>query len=115
MPHLKALVERHKDEPFAVVGINCNDGEEAYREGLEKHGLTWINAYHEGRNPVAELYQVRGFPTYYLLDAEGRVVASGHDGKAFDEPIAKLLAEMAARSEDEADATDEGGEPHGEG
>ncbi len=96
MPHLKELVKLHKDQPFAVVGIDCYDDEEKYRKGLEKHGLTWISAYHgEGENPIAKMYRVEGFPTYYLIDAEGRIVSKGHDGTAFDEKIVELLAALA--------------------
>ena len=25
IPHLKALVERHKEDPFAIVGVNTDD------------------------------------------------------------------------------------------
>jgi hypothetical protein len=102
MPHLKELVKLHKDQPFAVVGINCHDSEEVYRKGLEDHGLTWISAFHgEGENPISTLYQVQGFPTYYLIDADGRIVSSGHDGEAFDATIVELLAALAKKPGDD--------------
>jgi hypothetical protein len=98
MPHLKELVERHKDQPFTVLGVNTRDAPDAYRKGVEKFGVTWISAYQGVEtSPISDLYRVEGYPTYYLLDAEGRVVESGHSGTAFDEQIAKLLDGMKQR------------------
>lgn len=104
MPHLRELVKLHEDKPFAVVGINCYDPEEDYRKGLEEHGVSWISGYvGEGENPVANLYQVQGFPTYYLIDAEGKIVMTGHSGEQFDDKIVELIAEAEkARADEEA-------------
>jgi acyl carrier protein len=81
MPHLRELVKLHEDQPFAIVGVNTGDTEAAYRKGLEQYRLTWISAYQGTTTPIAQLYEVRGYPTYYLLDAEGRIVAKGHSSK----------------------------------
>lgn len=94
MPHLQELVKLHADEPFALIGINTGDDEKSYRNGLEKYGVTWISAYQGSDSPIADLYRVRGYPTYVLLDAEGRIIEKGHSGKAMDQPIERLLAAM---------------------
>lgn len=94
MPHLRELVKLHEDRPFALVGVNTGDTEAAYRKGLEQHRLTWISAYQGTATPIAQLYEVKGYPTYYLLDAEGRIVAKGHSSKELAPRIAQLLEEM---------------------
>ena len=97
MPHLKELVKLYEDKPFAVIGVNSGDSKKVYREGLEKFELTWISAYQEDRNEMLnELFQIRYFPTYYVIDAEGKIAAAG---SYEDELIAKLVA--AAEKQDD--------------
>ena len=94
MPHLKELVKLHEGKPFEIVGVNTGDDEDAFRAGLEKHGLSWISAFQDEKAPITQLFRVQGFPMYYLLDAEGRIVYKGHDHGAASEPIAGLLEKM---------------------
>lgn len=92
MPHLRELVKLYEDKPFAVIGINEGDDREAYTKGLKEFDVSWISAYHEGgTNPVVELYKVSGFPTYFLIDTEGKIVDTGHSGSAFDGAIKRLV------------------------
>lgn len=93
MPHLQSLVERHKDDPFVLIGVNTGDDEKDYREGLEKFGVSWLSAYQGESTPIADLFAVEGYPTYVLIDAKGKIIERGHSGEAMDEPIAKLITE----------------------
>ena len=98
MPHLQELVKLHRDDRFALIGVNYGDSEEEYREGLEKFELTWLAAYQgEEKSPISDLYAVVGYPTYLVIDAEGVIRHRGHDGEACDEVIAELLEEMEKR------------------
>ena len=94
MPHLRELVKLHADQPFALVGVNTRDSAEDYRKGLKDHGVSWISAYQGTRSPISDLYAVQGYPMYYLIDAEGKIVDKGHSAEAMDEKIEELLAEM---------------------
>ena len=93
MPHLKTLVERHENDPFALIGINTGDSPDAYQKGVKDFGLTWISAYQgQAMSPISDLYKVRGYPTYLVLDTDGTIAYRGHNGKAMDSVIADLLA-----------------------
>ena len=35
MPHLKTLVERHENDPFALIGINTGDSPDAFQKGVK--------------------------------------------------------------------------------
>ncbi len=92
MPHLSELVKLHSDQPFAVIGVNTNDSPKAYRAGLEKFNVTWISAYQgEQGSPIADLFRVSGYPTYFLLDHKGRIVEKGHSSKALEGKIPGLI------------------------
>jgi len=95
MPYLRELVKLHSDDPFALVGINCFDDEATYRKGLADFEVSWISAYQgaEGTE-INDLYRIDGYPTYLLLDADGKIIRKGHSAKAFGGDIARLLGEM---------------------
>ena len=57
MPHLKTLVERHENDPFALIGINTGDEPDAYHDGVKEFGLTWLSAY-QGMAMTPELLGV---------------------------------------------------------
>ncbi len=99
MPHLRELVKLHEDEPFALIGINTGDALEDYRKGLDEYDVTWTCAYQGEATPIADLYQVQGYPTYFLIDADGELVRTSHSSKDFDALVAKLLAELKTKQE----------------
>ena len=95
MPYLRELVKLHADDPFALIGINCHDDEETYRKGLADFEVSWISAYQgpDGRS-INDLYRVDAFPTYLLLDAEGKIIRKGHSARSVGAAIPQLLQEM---------------------
>ena len=41
IPNLRALVKRHKDDPFAILGINTDDDKDEFRAKCEEFDVTW--------------------------------------------------------------------------
>jgi hypothetical protein len=107
LPHEKALVERMKDKPFALLGVNCGDGkipEVAPR--LVKEGIAWRNAIDdeadgERLKSIAKAWNVRGFPQLYLVDARGVIRQKwlGSPGEAALDKAVETLVDEAARAE----------------
>ena len=97
MPNLRALVKRHEKDPFTILGINSYDSLADFRKGAKDFEVTWPCLFQGEETPVSELYQVQGYPTMLLLDADGRIRFTGLRGPALDEAVAELLAEMANR------------------
>ncbi|MFT5733105.1 MAG: thiol-disulfide isomerase/thioredoxin [Planctomycetota bacterium] len=93
MPHLKELVEHHKDDPFALIGINVGDSPEDYRKGVKEFEVSWLSAFEgQGGSAIASLYAVKGYPTYLVLDVDGKIVHRGHNPNAIDQVVADLVA-----------------------
>ena len=93
IPHLRGLAELHREKPFAIIGVNTGDAPEAYKRGLEEHGITWTSAYQGQRGEISEKYDVRAYPSFFLLDREGVIVAKGHSAEEVTGAIERLLAE----------------------
>ena len=98
LPHEKALVQRLKDEPFALLGINTDGGTAAeFKERCAKEKITWRNSLQGStRGPLVKAWGVTSFPTIYVLDAKGVVRYQGVRGETMDQAVDTLLAELKA-------------------
>ena len=94
-PHERSLVERLKDKPFALLGIN-SDTKERLRKAKKRENITWRSWWDGGstQGPIATKWGVSGWPTIYVLDHKGVVRFKNVRGKAMDEAVDTLLAKM---------------------
>ena len=98
-PHERSLVEKYKNEPFVIVGINSDTDLEKMKGVRAKENISWRSFWNgpEGTaGPIASAWNVRGWPTLYIVDAQGviRYKSVGANEKAIDETLEKLLAEL---------------------
>jgi hypothetical protein len=87
-------VKLHAEEPFAIVGINTDDDPDAYRKSAAELGVTWTNAWQGGFGAISQAWGVRGYPTIFVLDAQGVIRFRDVRGAALDAAVKALLAEM---------------------
>ena len=95
-PHERSLVEKFKDKPFVLVGVN-SDEKERLRTTLKKEKMTWRSWWDGGstEGPIASKWNVQGWPTVYLIDPKGviREKYVGVDEQTLDRALDKLLKE----------------------
>jgi hypothetical protein len=97
-PHERSLVERLKNEPFAIVGINTDQSKDLYREEAKKNGITWRSAIDGSTSgPICSKWGIEGFPTLYLIDAKG-VIRQYWLGNPGDEIVAKEIDKLVAEA-----------------
>jgi len=74
-PWMNAMHQRHADEGLVVLAVNLDQDSQEIQRFLEKYPAHFTVAYDpEGR--IAELYQLKGMPTSYLIDRQGDIVMS---------------------------------------
>lgn len=94
LPAEKALVQRLESEPFVLLGVN-SDPADKLPGILKEQGITWPNiAQGSTDGPISSAWNVRGWPTCYLIDAAGVIRFRGHhfDEKQVDELVAAAKA-----------------------
>ena len=93
VPNVKAIYEEYKDKGFEIYGVSLDEDAEAWKNAIEKHGLTWlhVSSLKGWACPVAKRYNVTGIPRMYLLDKEGRIIAMDLRGEALKEKVASLF------------------------
>lgn len=94
IPHEKEMVERLKDQPFALIGINSDGDRESLQKILKDNGIGWRQAVDGGTDgPLATRWNVHGWPTIYVLDAQGVIRQRDLRDEALEDAVKQLLAE----------------------
>jgi hypothetical protein len=95
IPHEKALVERLKDKPFALLGINSDGDAEKLKPILADNGISWRQAVDGSTSgPLATQWNVHGWPTIYILDHNGVIRFRDLRDAEMEAAVNTLLAEM---------------------
>jgi len=95
-PVVVAAYNKFKNKNFTVLGVSLD------RPGQKE---AWIGAIKDDRleqwpqvsdlmfwkSPVVAMYSIRGIPQNYLLDPQGRILASNLRGAALEQTLAELL------------------------
>jgi len=97
IPHTRELVERLKDKPFKVVSISFDDTKEEVTKFLEKEKMPWIHWFNGADGPIGKAWNIKYFPTIYVIDSKGVIRFKGVRGKDMDQAVETLLGEMAAK------------------
>ena len=98
-PHERSLVARLKDEPFALIGVNSDPDLEKVKPDLEKEQITWRSFWNGPKGtggPISTRWGIRGWPTLYVIDAEGRIRhrwVGSPKPEVLDKAIEDLIAE----------------------
>lgn len=81
IPDMKKYYDKYKDK-MEILGIDCNDTEEKWKEAVKEHDIPWLHVRNEsGKNDVSVLYAIEGYPTKIVVDPEGKIakVVVGED------------------------------------
>jgi len=103
-PHERSLVSKLKDEPFVLIGINSDPDLEALKEVRQKENITWRSFWNGPQGtagPISKKWNVRGWPTLFLIDADGKIRYKwlGNPGdEIIDEAIHALIEEAKSKT-----------------
>ena len=96
-PHERSLVERLKDKPFALIGVNTDKDLAMVKKQVVEQNITWRSFWcgPEGTGgALPKVYHVKGYPTIYVLDDKGVIRYKGVRGEQMDKAVDTLLGGM---------------------
>jgi hypothetical protein len=90
-------VKRLEGKPFALLGVN-SDGKDRLRRTMKSENITWRSWWDGGNTegPIAKAWNVKGWPTIYVLDANGVIRHRDIRDKELDAAINTLVREAEA-------------------
>lgn len=87
MPALERLNERLRGEPFAIVGIDAGEGPEdvlGFRMSTGK--APSFRLFLDRKGDALRAFAVKGLPTTFVLDREGRIAYQALGARKYDDP-----------------------------
>ncbi|HJZ41118.1 MAG TPA: TlpA disulfide reductase family protein [Bacteroidales bacterium] len=94
---LTALYQKHKDH-LVILTIATDPMEEILRQFLAKNKYDWKFLHYDNQPSVIRDYDIRAFPTYFLIGPDGKLIFSPADSPAenFEQ---KLFEAMRSRGD----------------
>jgi thiol-disulfide isomerase/thioredoxin len=94
IPHEKELAIRHKNEPFAIVGVNGDSDPQAIARAVEKHQISW-RSFHDKRDGAATISDAWSalYPTVYVIDHKG-IIRWRFTGAPDPETLAQMIDDL---------------------
>jgi thiol-disulfide isomerase/thioredoxin len=71
IPHEREMVARLKDRPFVLVSISADEQKQTLKDFLAETPMPWAHWWNGDEGGIVEDWNVRFFPSVYVLDAKG--------------------------------------------
>jgi peroxiredoxin len=93
LPKLHDAYDEFHARGFEILGVDASDKREKLDAFLKDRKVTWMQTMEEDDGPIATLFRVTGWPSYFLIDRDGRIAAAVRNGGDLDfkAEVAKLL------------------------
>lgn len=93
IPNLKALYEKTDREKFEIIGIVGDSPSNTLKDLIEKDSIKWPQIISTDSNKIKETYGIHGYPSSFIIDPEGIIVAKNLRGKELEEKVLSLINE----------------------
>lgn len=89
IPNFKKAYADYRDKGFSIVSISIDKNEAAWKKADAAEQLPWTSV--RDTEGVANAYKVTSIPATFLVDSNGRFIASGLRGEMLFQKLAELL------------------------
>lgn len=73
-PKLAAAYQRLKEKGFEIISVDKGDTTENLRKFISDKQMNWTHTQID--DALSQLFRIDGYPTYFLLDKEGKIVSN---------------------------------------
>ncbi|HAP59794.1 MAG TPA: cytochrome C biogenesis protein [Cytophagales bacterium] len=94
-PNVVAAYEAYKDQGFTVLGVSLDQDGNKWVRAIEDDRLVWnhISDLKGWRSDAAATYAVTSIPANYLVDPEGKIIATELRGAALHRKLQEVFSE----------------------
>jgi thiol-disulfide isomerase/thioredoxin len=91
IPNLKNLYEKTDRKKFEIIGIVSESPSETLKKLIGKDSITWPQLLSTDSNKIREAFGVQGYPTSFLINPEGVIIAKNLRVKELEAKFPELL------------------------
>ncbi|WP_443943877.1 redoxin domain-containing protein [Pedobacter sp. AW1-32] len=92
-PNLVKAYNRFKDDNFTIVSLSVDERSGYWRRAVAEDGLPWEQLLdtQDGKNKVGVLYTIVSIPSNFLINPEGKIIATNLRGDSLQTELARIL------------------------
>jgi peroxiredoxin len=92
-PNVLAAYKKYKDKNFTILGVSLDESKQAWEKAINDDGLVWnhISDLKGWKNQAAAQYGIRGIPSNYLLDPDGKILGHNLRGEDLEKTLASVI------------------------
>jgi thiol-disulfide isomerase/thioredoxin len=93
IPHERELVKKLEGKPFALVSISADAEKDELVKFLKDEPMPWTHWWNGPKGGILEKWNVKFFPTIYVIDSKGTIRHKNIRDKELDEAVEALVKE----------------------
>jgi len=97
-PLLRKIIKDYEGQPFAVLGVNCDQSVSRLQMLEDRKAVTWKNWYNGRDGEITEDWQITGYPTVILLDGKGVIRHMKVGPEELEELLVELIDETTGKA-----------------
>ncbi len=94
IPQQREMVKKLKDKPFTLLGINSDPDRSVLKNRFKEEKITWPNICEGNHRDLSKQFNVRMYPTMFVLDHEGIIRHRDLHETELDRVVNELLKNM---------------------
>jgi len=94
IPHEREMVKKLEGKPFALVSLSGDAERDTVKKFIENEPMPWTHWWNGARGGILEKWNVKFFPTIYVIDAKGTIRHKNLRGKDLDDAVDSLVKEI---------------------
>jgi peroxiredoxin len=94
-PNVVKMYNKYHDKGLEIIGVSLDrEGQkDRWEKAIADDELNWhhVSNLKFWQDPIAQLYSIRSIPATYILDQDGKIVATNLRGQDLENKVAELL------------------------
>lgn len=91
IPNLNNLYKNMDKSKFEIISIVGDSSIEDLEKMILKHAISWPQIISNDSNKIKETYGIDGYPTTFLLNPEGMIIAKNLTGMELEKKVTDLI------------------------
>lgn len=76
------VYQKFRDKGFEILSVSCDKDKNNWLRAMQEDQMIWTCVWDENSNVTTNMYTVTSFPTNYLIDSKGIIIAKNIGGEA---------------------------------
>jgi peroxiredoxin len=94
-PNVVKAYQKYHDRGFTILGVSLDQPgkKEAWLKAIHQDGLTWthVSDLQFWNNAVAKMYGIRSIPQNFLLDKDGKIIATNIRAEELNKKLSEIF------------------------